>query len=132
MCVCEFNPCLKECICSTCAVWLFVNFFYPIIILQDKIFFFKFLGNKIEPALMVLLLNWGDPFKSNAKSQSIASLKSERACTGAIAFGEVLHMPFLLLPMLHYFQNAFTSFNLFVFHKNPVCVLEGWDYNSHL
>lgn len=94
--------------------------------------FFKSLGNNIEPALMVLLLKWGDPFKSNAKSQSIASLKSERACTGAIAFGEVLHMPFLLLPVLHYFQNAFIIFNLLVFHKNPVCVLEAGDYNSHL
>lgn len=94
--------------------------------------FFKSLGNKIEPALMVLLLKWGDPFKSNAKSQSIASLKSEGACTGAIAFGEVLRMPFLLLPALHYFQNAFTIFNLLVFHKNPVCVLEAGDYNSHL
>ena len=37
---------------------------------------------------MVLFLKWGDPFKSNANSQFIASLKSERAQTGTIALEE--------------------------------------------
>lgn len=134
--VCEFNTCLQECICDTYADTLFVKF-YPITwFYRIKIiylffnwwtislqycdgfhnFFLKSPGNKIEPPLMVLLLKWGDPFKSNANCQSIASLKSERAQTGTIAFGEVFHMTFLLLQMLHYFQDAFATFNLFVFH----------------
>ena len=135
---------LQERICNTCADRLFVKFYpitcfyrvkiiylffnWQIISLQyyDGFhnFFLKSPGNKIEPPLMVLLLKRGDPFKSNANSQSIASLKSERAQTGSIAFGELFHMPFLLLQMLHYFQDAFTTFNLFIFHESPVCLLD--------
>lgn len=54
----------------------------------------------------------------------VAHLQSESTCRGAIASGKVLPMPFLTFTNASLFSYPFTIFNSFLFHKNPMCVLE--------